>query len=430
MALRSFPGRRRLAVTVACLFMLAAHAAPAIARSNGWTLTRTPSAVTDSIASDISLTATNSNGGSSVGCVRLQIPSAFTVNLVAVDGASGSHVWTANPPASGGGGSTIVVVRAINNANRLTSNGESVTFHINVTGTPVGIYTWNGTSFNDAGCGSGADNGSVVVMVVPGGPPSNTPAAANDDGPYSVLAGVDLDVGGNAGVLANDTDADNDTLSAVADTSPAHGSLILGSDGGFTYSPDAGYTGPDSFTYRAFDGTANSAPATVTLTVTNSAPVAAVDAYTTPKNTPLVVAAGAGVIANDSDPDAGQTLTVSVAAGPAHGTLALNANGSFTYTPTSGYDGADGFTYSLSDGTATDSAAVGLTVVNGAPTATDDLYSGFKNIPLLIGGGSGLLANDSDPDGDGLTAAVVSPPSNGLLLLGANGGFTYTPALG
>ena len=77
-------------------------------------------------------------------------------------------------------------------------------------------------------------------------------------------------------MLANDTDLDGDTLTAALVTNVIHGSLTLNANGGFTYTPSAGYSGPDSFTYRANDGTSNSNVATVSLTVTpvNHAPVA------------------------------------------------------------------------------------------------------------------------------------------------------------
>jgi VCBS repeat-containing protein len=80
------------------------------------------------------------------------------------------------------------------------------------------------------------------------------------------------------GVLANDSDADGNQLSAVLGSGPSHGTLTLNPDGSFLYTPTANYNGPDSFTYRASDGTATSSLATVTLTVTavNDAPTVTV----------------------------------------------------------------------------------------------------------------------------------------------------------
>ena len=70
------------------------------------------------------------------------------------------------------------------------------------------------------------------------------------------------------GVLGNDTDADSDPLTAVLVSDVSHGTLSLAASGGFTYTPTGGYTGPDSFTYKANDGTADSNTVTVSLTVT------------------------------------------------------------------------------------------------------------------------------------------------------------------
>ncbi len=106
-------------------------------------------------------------------------------------------------------------------------------------------------------------------------------------------------------------------------------------------------------------------------TTTNQAPTAAGDAYTTAEDTALTVAAP-GVLGNDSDPD-GNPLTAVLESGPSHGTLTLNANGSFTYTPAANYNGPDSFTYRASDATLTSNLAtvtISVTAVNDKPTVT------------------------------------------------------------
>src|SRR5204863_10110833 len=99
------------------------------------------------------------------------------------------------------------------------------------------------------------------------------------------------------------------------------------------------YNGPDSFTYQANDGAANSGIATVSITITgvNDAPVAVDDSYTTPEDTQLTVIA-AGVLANDSDVD-GDLLSAILVSQPTHGLLTLNTNGGFTYLPAANYNG-------------------------------------------------------------------------------------------
>ena len=131
-------------------------------------------------------------------------------------------------------------------------------------------------------------------------PVNDVPAASDDT--YTVAEDNVLTVAA-PGVLANDTDVDGDSLTAVLVTAPTHGTLTFNANGSFTYTPHANYNGSDSFTYAASDGTASfSFIRTVTLTVTsvNDAPVAGNDSYTTAEDTPLTVAAP-GVLGNDTD---------------------------------------------------------------------------------------------------------------------------------
>jgi VCBS repeat-containing protein len=234
-------------------------------------------------------------------------------------------------------------------------------------------------------------------------------------------------------VLGNDTDVDGDLLTALLVDDVDHGTLVLNADGSFTYTPDENFNGPDSFTYRAGDGTANSELATVALTVTpiNDAPAAANDAFTTDEDTPLLVAAP-GVLGNDPNVD-GDALTALLVAGPAHGELTLNADGSFTYTPDENFNGLDSFSYRASDGTLESDVAlvdVTITAVNDAPAAVADAYEVDQKSELVVPAGLGLLANDTDVEGDALTAGVVTGPANGTLVLAADGSFRYTPRLG
>jgi len=159
----------------------------------------------------------------------------------------------------------------------------------------------------------------------------------------------------------------------------------------------------------------------------NDAPVAVNDSYTTAEDTVLNVAAS-GVLANDTDTD-GDALTAILATGPTHGTLTLNANGSFIYTPATNYNGSDSFTYRAND-TMTNSsvATVNITVtpVNDGPVAVNDSYTTLEDTALNVPA-NGVLANDTDVDGNPLTAVLVTGPTHGTLTLNANGSFLYTP---
>ena len=162
----------------------------------------------------------------------------------------------------------------------------------------------------------------------------------------------------------------------------------------------------------------------------NATPAAASDSYSTSEDQPLSIAAAAGVLANDIDGD-GDTLTAQLTSQPTHGSLTLSANGGFTYTPTSNYNGVDTFRYVASDGQATSSTTVvTITVssVNDAPLATVDSYSVGYGTALTVSAANGVLANDTDADGDSLTAQLNVAPAHGTASLSSNGGFTYQPA--
>ena len=270
------------------------------------------------------------------------------------------------------------------------------------------------------------DSAPVTVSLTVN-PVDDAPAAVADS--YTTNEDTKLTVP-VAGVLANDTDVENDPLQAVLVQGPAHGDLTLNPDGSFTYTPDANYNGADSFTYKANDGTLDSDPVTVSLTVNpvDDAPVAVADSYSTKEDTALIIAA-TGVLTNDTDVE-GDKLTAILDKGPSHGTLTLNADGSFTYTPDANFNGADSFTYKANDGSlnsAPVTVSLAVNPVNDAPVATGDSYSTNEDTSLTIAA-KGVLANDTDVDGDPLHAVLVQGPAHGSLTLNPGGSFTYTPA--
>ncbi|WNJ88632.1 Ig-like domain-containing protein [Bosea sp. 685] len=160
----------------------------------------------------------------------------------------------------------------------------------------------------------------------------------------------------------------------------------------------------------------------------NLAPVAGDDSYNAVAGTLLAVA-GPGVLANDRDAN-GDGLSSVLVSGPQHGTLTLDPTGAFTYTAQAGFHGQDSFTYKASDGQAQSGLATVTLTVDAAPAAAGDHYTTRQNLPLTVAATSGLLANDSDADGDPLTTSLVSGPQHGTLTLNPDGSFTYTPAAG
>lgn len=289
---------------------------------------------------------------------------------------------------------------------------------LNFNGTDSFVY-----QANDGSLDSNVATVTITVTAV-----NDAPIASNDN--FSATEDTALN-GGLAGVMVNDTDVDGDSLSVVGLTAPAHGSLTLNGDGSFLYIPDPNFNGTDSFTYKANDGALDSNVATVTIVVAavNDAPLAANNSYSATEDALLSVALP-GVLDNDTDID-GNALTAIRLSGPTHGTLTLNANGSFLYTPALNFNGADSFTYKVNDGVADSNVAtVTITVaaVNDVPVASNNSYSTNQNTALNVAA-RGILLNDSDADGDSLSALLAAGPANGSLVLNADGSFTYTPNL-
>ncbi len=220
-------------------------------------------------------------------------------------------------------------------------------------------------------------------------------------------------------LVATDPGAEPLTFSVVA--SPAHG--ILGPVSGNTvaYTPNPGYSGPDSFTFKANDGSLDSNVATISLTDTNLPPVASDVSAGTPGGTTKTITLVA------SDPG-GESLTFSIVGAPAHGSLGPISGSSVDYTPNAGFVGTDSFTYRASDGSlGSNVATVTVNVVDRPPTANDDNASADSNNPLSLSS-SALTANDTDPDSDPLTVTGVTPTgdTHGSVTL-AGGTITYTP---
>ncbi len=234
------------------------------------------------------------------------------------------------------------------------------------------------------------------------------------------------------GVLANDSDADGNALTAILVSSTTSGTLTLEANGAFTYTPGANFAGADSFTYKASDGALTSAQVTVALTVTpvNDAPVAQGESYTATQGSVLHVSTP-GLLQNDSDAE-GDVLKAVLVGEVSHGALSLNAGGSFLYLASGGFSGDDSFSYQVTDGSATSGVVVVTIHVapsNSVPVATADEFAVESGAVLNVPA-PGVVANDADAESDPLFAVLVSSASNGAVALNADGSFLYTPAAG
>ncbi|MFK7735560.1 MAG: Ig-like domain-containing protein [Pirellulaceae bacterium] len=234
------------------------------------------------------------------------------------------------------------------------------------------------------------------------------------------------------GVLANDVDAENDTLTAEQFFAPQNGELNLNEDGTFTYQPNPGFTGIDGFVYQVDDGTSKSSLAAVTIEVNdpNIAPVGENDFFATDEDSVLEVVAENGVLANDQDEN-DDSLTLELVDSPTNGTLELREDGGFSYTPAPEFEGTDAFTYRLSDGAKqSDLVAVEIQVnaINDAPVAQGESFIIAEDGMVEVNSAAvGLLANDSDPENPNLAVVPESEPENGQLTLNEDGTFSYIP---
>ena len=216
---------------------------------------------------------------------------------------------------------------------------------------------------NDGQTDSAAVTVSITVNPINDAPMANAQSVTTDE-----------DTAKATTLAGSDPDGANTPLTYTIVNQPAHGTLS-GTGANRTYTPAANFYGTDSFTFRVNDGELDSDAATVNVTVTavNDAPTASGNAYTTNEDTALNIAAP-GVLANDSDVE-NNPLTAILVSGPANGSLTLNANGSFAYTPNLNFYGSDSFTYKANDGSLnSNTVTVTITVapVNDAPVASND----------------------------------------------------------
>ncbi|MFC1388691.1 MAG: retention module-containing protein, partial [gamma proteobacterium symbiont of Clathrolucina costata] len=265
----------------------------------------------------------------------------------------------------------------------------------------------------------GDGNSDTAVSIIHVIPVNDPPDAEND----IVATQENTPVG--IFVLGNDSDPEGDRLLVTGNTQPSNGTLVQNSNGSYQYTPNAGFTGTDSFTYTVSDGNGGVDTATVMIAVAgvNDGPVAIGDSASTNENTPTTI----DVLTNDSDPE-GDVLSITSVTQGTNGSVTIDpVTGNPIYTPAPTFTGIDTFTYTITDGNGgTDTATVTVTVggVNDAPVAIDDTVGTNEDTPVTVD----VLPNDSDPDGDTLTVTTVTQGTNGSVAIDpVSGNPVYTP---
>jgi putative nucleotidyltransferase with HDIG domain len=234
---------------------------------------------------------------------------------------------------------------------------------------------------------------TIPTTTATGGPPDARPDVATTFEESSIAIPV----------LANDSGSGL-VISSVSN--PNRGSAsIVGTQ--VRYQPNPNFSGTDAFTYQICNtgGECDSATVTVTVGNVNDPPTASALSISTPENQ---TGSWAPVVADTDGPG----LTCSVVVAPSNGVATVNSDCSGgAYRPNAGYSGPDGFIYQVTDGSASATAAVGVTVVavNAAPIVNPDsaLANGGATVTIPV------LSNDTDPDGDPLVVTGVGTPSAG-----------------
>jgi CshA-type fibril repeat protein len=249
----------------------------------------------------------------------------------------------------------------------------------------------------------GTGTATVTVTV--------TPRAIDDR--YTTPAATTLTVPA-PGLLGNDLGTG---LTVTSVGTPAHGTIATRPDGSATYTPQPGFSGTDRVEYTATDASGRSTTAVVTIVV---GALAVDDAGTTRAGTPLTVDAARGVLSNDS----GSSLTATLDARPAHGTVDLAKDGSYVYTPSAGFSGVDTFTYTATDGEG--QTRTGTVTVTVLPTAVDDRAATPADTTLTVAA-PGVLGNDL---GTGLRVTATGTATHGTVTIDAGGRLVYAPTAG
>ena len=314
------------------------------------------------------------------------------------------------------------------------SSPTNGTLSLNANGTFSYVHNGSNTTTDTFSykANDGTVDGNTVTITITINPVNDIPLTVSDTLTVDEAGTVTLTASGSSTLLDNDTDPEGDSLTAIGVTPPANGTLTLIPNGTFSYVHDGSETTTDTFSYKANDGTDDGNTVTITITINpiNDAPIAIGDilmgVYST--TVTLTTVGSSTLMDNDYDPE-GTSITASttLSSNPTYGSAVVNANGTFSYThngtstPTT-----DSFSYTVFDGTSYSSPATVTIVYHTSSWGSgSDQVSEAATATTLTGGVTSVLANDSDSDGDPITAVLLTNPSYGNLVLNTNGTFSY-----
>jgi len=424
-----------------------------------------------------SYTASDGHGGTTTTNVIITLDRAPTVVAdagAALESASGNgNVLTNDSDRDG----DTLVVSAVNGSGANVGNSVAGTYgHITINADGSYSYTADNTAAIDgaatgshptdtfsytASDGHGGTTTTNIVITI-----DRAPTVVNDSG--SDVEGATLNVLAASGVIANDSDRDGDTLTVTAvggsganvgnSFATTYGHITLNADGSYSYvadntaAIDGAATGShpiDTVSLTVSDGHGGTTNETLSITI-DRAPTVVADSGAAVES-----ASGTGnVLTNDSDND-GDTLVVSAVNGNAgnvgnsiagtYGHITINADGSYTYNAdnTSAIDGAatgshltDTFSYTASDGHGGTTTTNIVITLDRGPTVVNDTNSVAESGTVSDNAANGVLANDSDRDGDTLVVSAVNGNTNnvgfsiattyGHITVNSDGSYSYT----
>lgn len=422
--------------------------------------------------SDYSTTSGNANIPSLQTSININIP---TIDDTDIEAPESFRFSVSNFNGATISGSSDVDIQIFDNespqliiSDASVSEGSALSFTVSIIGGPTGTVTFDYTS-NSSTAVSGTDFTGVsgtISMNSPYNPEtivvttledfleegnetftinlSNVVNATLADGIGlgTIVDNDTLPIANNDNFTINEDQTlsqnvfTNDTLhdwpvTIVSNTTPTNGSInsLNLNTGALSYTPNANYSGSDGFTYTIEDTDGDQSTATVAITINavNDVPNAINDNFTIAENATL----NDNVKTNDTGMGDGG-ISISLVSNVSHGSLTLNNDGTFTYTPTSQYFGTDQFTYELSDTNGeTDNATVTITINYSNdfdPVGVDDTYGVALNSSNNV---LNVSTNDTDADGNSTldlnSINIVSGPGHGTYTLPGDGTILYTP---